>query len=206
MEISVLIKTIGRPTLQNAINSAIREGFNNIVVVSDGFEVNVSNAIYVKLPKQWGNYGSVAANVGVAFCNNNYIMLLDDDDELSIGSGDIIRNKVISNTDIDIWIPGLLFNNGLIVCDGSSKDIKPGNVAVPIYKTKVLTEIPFRSTIPKHFIKELRLHIKDSIKIEDYIDYTHIFESYKAGFSIDWIGAPTYLVRPNLDGANGRGK
>ena len=53
IEISVLIKTIGRTTLQSSINSAKREGFNEIIVVADGFNVDVIGAKIISLPKNW---------------------------------------------------------------------------------------------------------------------------------------------------------
>ena len=106
-QISVLIKTINRETLQNAIDSAKRESFSEIIVVADGCNVDVHGAKVVELPKRWGAYGSVAGNVGLAFCTKPYILILDDDDELAEGAGEVIRNKINNNPDIDILIPGL---------------------------------------------------------------------------------------------------
>ena len=215
MEISVLIKTIGRITLQSSINSAKREGFNEIIVVSDGFNVDVIGAKIISLPKKWGSYGSVAANVGVGFCTKPYILILDDDDELKKGSGDIIRNTIIKNPDIDIWIPGLLFNNGLKLCDGSNRKIQHGNIAVPIYKTEVLTSVPFKSKIHsknRYNIKNLWINKlisifskKSKINQINFIDFSQVYEAYKLGYKIDWIGKIVYLVRPNSDDLNGRG-
>jgi len=208
--ISVLIKTIGRMTLQSSIDSAKREGFNEIIVVADGFEVDANGANIISLPKNWGSYGSVAANVGVAFCTKSYILILDDDDELSEGAGEIIRNKIKNNLNIDIWIPGLLFNNGLILCDGSNRKIQPGNVAVPIYKTEVLTAVPFKSKIhnaTNSWIDKVLSFITNKSKNNqiEFIDFFQVYEAYNLGYTIDWIGEVVYLVRPNIDGLNGRG-
>jgi len=210
IDISVLIKTIGRATLQSSINSAKREGFNEIIVVADGFEVDANGANIISLPKNWGSYGSVAANVGVAFCTKSYILILDDDDELSEGAGEIIRNKIKNNLNIDIWIPGLLFNNGLILCDGSNRKIQPGNVAVPIYKTEVLTAVPFKSKIhnaTNSWIDKVLSFITNKSKNNqiEFIDFFQVYEAYNLGYTIDWIGEVVYLVRPNIDGLNGRG-
>ena len=190
MLLSALIKTIGRPTLQNAVDSAVREGITPIVV-SDGYLGDIQEGAVV-LPKNWGTYGSVAANVGVGFCETPYLMILDDDDELAEGAGDVIRRKIDQSPDIDIWIPGLLFNNGMVLCDGSNKKIVPANVAVPIAKVEVFTNAPFRSKIPDP-------------RFKDYADYFQIAESTHMGHTVDWIGENTYLVRPKLEGTNGRG-
>jgi len=210
IDISVLIKTIGRATLQSSINSAKREGFNEIIVVADGFEVDANGAKIISLPKNWGSYGSVAANVGVAFCTKPYILILDDDDELSAGAGEIIRNKIKTNLNIDIWIPGLLFNNGLRLCDGSNRKIQPGNVAVPIYKTEVLTAVPFKSKIhntTNSWINKILSFLTNKSKNNqiEFIDFFQIHEAHNLGYTIDWIGEIVYLVRPNIDGLNGRG-
>ena len=168
--ISVLIKTIGRPSLQAAINSALREGFNEIIVVADGCNVNVKGAKIIELPKRWGFYGAVAANVGIGFCTKSYVLFLDDDDELSIGAGKIIREKIYNNNEVDIWIPALLYNDGMIGCDGTVKKIIPGNVAVPICKTEILISLPFKSTTPKR-----KKFINPKIPKEQYLDYLDFF-------------------------------
>ena len=212
-EISVLIKTIGRSSLQDAINSAIREDFTEIIVVADGCSVNVKGAKIIELPKRWGFYGAVAANVGIGFCTKSYVLFLDDDDELSIGSGEIIRAKIAANNNVDIWIPALLYNDGIIQCDGSVKKVLPGNVAVPICKTEVLISLPFKSTIPKRKIffnskipKDINKKTIQKEQYLEYLDYFYIHEAHQSGYIVDWIGAPIYLVRPKSKGSQGRGQ
>jgi len=198
--ISALIKTIGRDTLQNAIDSAIREGIKPIVV-SDGYplfdpetdQIAVSGAYSAtELKRNWGCYGAVAANAGVALCDTPWLMILDDDDELAEGAGDIIRKRIQESPSTDIWIPGLKFNTGMVLCDGSRRLCAPGNVAVPIAKVEVFTETPFRTKVPEAY--------------KDYADFFQIEEAVKMGHSVDWIGELIYLVRPKLKGLNGRGK
>ena len=54
---TVVIKTIGRPSLKAAVRSARDEGFRPIVV-SDGAKVSAQGASrVVRLGKQWGYYG-----------------------------------------------------------------------------------------------------------------------------------------------------
>ena len=197
--ISALIKTIGRPTLQYAIDSALREGIKPIVV-SDGYplfdpetdEMIVSGAYAAtELKRNWGCYGAVAANAGVALCDTDWLMILDDDDELAEGAGDFIRTQIAKNPHVSIWIPGLRFNNGMVLCDGSDKQVRPGNVAVPIARVECFTEAPFKTKIPE--------------KYKDYADFFQIQEMNTLGHKIGWLGKTTYLVRPNMNGTNGRG-
>ena len=197
--ISALIKTIGRPTLQYAIDSALREGIKPIVV-SDGHplydpetqQMIVSGAYSAtELKRNWGCYGAVAANAGVALCDTDWLMILDDDDELAEGAGDYIRKKMAEYPRVDIWIPGLRFNNGMILCDGTDKRVRPGNVAVPIARVECFTEAPFKTKVPEEY--------------KDYADFFQIQEMNNLGHKVAWLGKTTYLVRPNMNGTNGRG-
>tara|TARA_R100000005_G_C5003723_1_gene212320 strand:- start:10964 stop:11572 length:609 start_codon:yes stop_codon:yes gene_type:complete len=199
-KVTAIVKTIGRPTLQKAIDSAEREGFP-VVVVSDGHplydqetgELIVGGAdAAIELKKNWGCYGAVAANVGVALTETEYVVFVDDDDELAPGAGDIIRNAISRDSSVDIWVQGLLFNNGMEMCLDKSKGVVMGNVAVPIYKVDVLTKNPFSTEVPPH--------------VQDYADFFHVLLCHTKGFSVDWLGKVTYLVRPELEGTNGRGK
>ena len=98
---TVIIKTIGRKTLSQAIASAKREGFKPLVI-SDGVNCHVKGATHIKLGKRWGYYGGMAANVGAAMAETEFITFLDDDDEFALGAGDIIRTKLKEHPDIDV--------------------------------------------------------------------------------------------------------
>ena len=198
-KVTAIVKTIGRPTVQGAIDSAVREGFP-VVVVSDGhplFDPETDGCMVsgvdaaVALKKNWGCYGAVAANVGVALSETEYVVFVDDDDELAPGAGDIIRGANKNDTSIDIWVQGLLFNNNMELCLDKTKGVVMGNVAVPIYKVDVLTKNPFSTEVPRH--------------VQDYADFFHVLLCQTKGANVDWLGKVTYLVRPKLEGTNGRG-
>ena len=106
---TVIIKTIGRPTLKAAIASAKREGLKPIVI-SDGVNCHAYGEKFVKLGRQWGFYGGMAANVGAALAETPYITFLDDDDVFLPGAGKIIESKTTENPEVDIWIAGVRFN------------------------------------------------------------------------------------------------
>lgn len=192
---TVVIRTIGRPTLKNAIESALTE-FGRVIVVADAIDLDFStlpkdNVVYLKTGWKFDKYGSAAINMGAYACSTPYFCLLDDDDEFAPGAGEYMKNKVFSEPDIDIWIPGLQFNNGLQLCLDSKRGVEMGNVAVPTYKTKLLFLLPFYKGLVG--------------QNADYIDCHHLMVLEKLGAKIKWYERLLYLVRPKLEGTNGRG-
>ena len=204
-ETTVVIKTIGRDTLQNSVDSALREGFEPLVV-SDGAEVSVSGCEVVKLGKNWGFYGGMAANVGAALAPTEFITFLDDDDVFNDGAGDVIRTKLKENPEVDVWLAGVRFqdpvtlrgSDGLVwhtgtdLCIYPEKGVIPGNAAMPTYKTSIFEKLPFTNTIPDEVL--------------NYTDYFHVKMCSDKGYKVDWFGEVIYLVRPDVGGYNGRGE
>ena len=203
---TVIIKTIGRSTLKAAISSARREGFK-VIVVSDGAKVSAQGATrLVKLGRQWGYYGGMAANVGAAMAETEFITFLDDDDQFIVGAGKIIRDKLKEDPSVDIWAAGVRFDRRIEVYDQDSGDtihdstdlclngdlgVVPGNVAMPTYRTSIFSKVPFLDNIPE-----------DQINLTDFL---HIKICADLGYTIDWFGEVIYLVRPDIGGINGRG-
>lgn len=206
-ETTVVIKTLGRPTLKAAMRSAKREGFKTIVV-SDGARVSAQGAYkYIRLGKQWGYYGGMAANVGAALAGTEFITFLDDDDEFAPGAGEAIRSKLKDHHDVDVWIGGVRFCKEINVsntqtgenlltardlCLNSQLGIVPGNVCMPTYRTSVFSKVPFSDTVPS--------------EDKNLTDFYHIKTCEAAGFKIDWFGSVIYLVRPVAGGVNGEGE
>lgn len=204
---SVIIKTIGRPTLKAAIASAKREGFE-VIVVSDGVEVDASGADrYVKLGKQWGFYGGMAANTGAALASTEFITFLDDDDEFAEGAGEFIRSKLRQDPSVDLWIGGVRFNTVIEVYDQTTGETKvasqdlctnkklgvvPGNVAMPTYRASIFSKLPFTDNIEADH--------------QNLTDFFHIQTCVSNGYKIDWFGQVIYLVRPQIGGINGEGQ
>ena len=203
---TVVIKTLGRPTLKAAMRSAKREGFKTIVV-SDGARVSAQGAYkYIRLGKQWGYYGGMAANVGAALAETEFITFLDDDDEFAPGAGEIIRSRLEEHPDVDVWIGGVRFCTEINIADSegesvlTSRDLSlnsnlgivPGNVCMPTYRTSILSRIPFSDTVPS-----------DETNLTDFY---HIQACALGGYKIDWFGSVLYLVRPIVGGVNGAGQ
>jgi type 1 fimbria pilin len=202
---TVIIKTIGRKTLNYAINSAKLEGFD-VIVVADGCEIPPGgDHQVVTLGRKWGYYGGMAANVGAALAKTEFITFLDDDDEFLPGAGKHIRKKLKRNTSVDVWIGGVKFQHEVqlmdqgkvtykgntLACD-SSRGVVPGNVAMPTYRTSIFSKIPFADHIPPENI--------------NLIDYAHIAQCQQAGYKIDWFGRALYNVRPRDERVNGAGQ
>ena len=205
---TVVIKTFGRKTLKNAVESSRREGFTTLVI-SDGADINIEelgDIEYVQLGKKWGYYGGMAANVGAALVKTEFITFLDDDDEFVPGAGDIIRKKLEEKPEVDVWVGGVRFCSPISVRDMktgveqlSSRDLAmssdlgvvPGNVAMPTYRTSIFSKLPFMDSVPPH---QLNL-----------TDFIHIHSCKNVGYTVDWFGGPIYLVRPGTSTLNGRG-
>jgi glycosyltransferase involved in cell wall biosynthesis len=197
IETTVIIATIGRETLSNAIESALNEDFK-VIVVGDGIEINdkVKNAfpevIFSKTGKKYGSYGWIASNVASFMANTEFVTTLDDDDEIIAGKGKFIKEKINSDPTVDIWIPGIVYNNGISVCV-NKRTVEAGNVTHPTIKTDVVAFCP-------------RRHVeKSEWEHENLLDFFYINEVVKKGFKIDWIGEEIIAIRPKLKGTHGQG-
>ena len=196
---TVIIKTVGRPSLKAAIRSAKREGFK-VIVVSDGAKVSAQGATkLVRLGKQWGYYGGMAANVGAALAETEFVTFLDDDDVFVEGAGNIIRDR-IQNPDVDVWVGGARFNrtieihnrltnpptlefSGTDLALDKDRGIRVGNVSCPTLRTSVFAKSPIADSAP-----EGRENLTDC----------YLLNQWKlAGFRVDWMGEVIYLVRPH---------
>lgn len=205
-KIQLIIKSIGRPTLEMAVESAYREGFEPLIVYDGPVPANgvyhsdFSYPTMYSLPKKWGSYGFMAANVGIAMSDAEYIMFLDDDDELIEGAGDIVR-EYLNNNDPDILIPGIRFNQNVSInftgtpvvgtdfCIFGDVGVRPGNVAMAIYKQDIFRKVPFRE-----------------YENPNYSDFQHIVECLGRGYMVEYLEKVLYLVRPKSEGPNGRGQ
>jgi len=209
---TVIIKTIGRDTLRNSIDSAVAEGLP-VIVVFDGpsdqkdklpsYEGH--DVTFHTLGRRWGKYGNMAANVGAAMAKTEYITFLDDDDEFIPGAGAIIQEKISEDPSVDIWVGGVRFNQAVMTTDSKGNTQKtfelavnpnagvfPGNVAMPTYRTTIIGDKPFMPlTQPNQ---------------EDYTDFMHVSVCHSSGCKVGWFGKALYSVRPQLQGTNGRGK
>mgnify|MGYP003146179193 CR=1 FL=1 len=205
---TVVIKTIGRATLDRAVQSAKREGFETLVV-SDGAKAggDLDCDRYIELGRRWGYYGGMAANVGAALIETEFITFLDDDDEFAPGAGDVIRRKLRERPEVDVWVGGVRFNQEITIngpvgeppllcsrdlCMNGELGIVPGNVCMPTYRTSIFRKIPFTDSVPPDE--------------QPLTDFHHIRACCGEGYHLDWFEHLIYLVRPAAGGVNGEGQ
>ena len=151
----------------------------------------------------------MAANVAAAMVSTDFITFLDDDDEFALGAGETIRGRLEKDTDVDIWISGVRFNQPVTikypkgdgdlqtitstdVCLRKDLGVVPGNVAMPTYRTSVFSKVPFTDYLPSDQ--------------GEYSDFNHVAICAQVNYKIDWFGEVLYLVRPSLEGTNGVGR
>lgn len=197
IETTVIIATIGRQTLSNAIESALNEDFK-VIVVGDGIEIddqvkqNFPEVTFSKTGKKYGNYGWIASNLASFLATTEFITTLDDDDEIIKGKGKFIKEKINSDPSVDIWIPGIVYNNGVSVCI-TKRTVEAGSVTHPTLKTEVVAYCP-------------RRHVRQSEwQHPPLLDFFYINEVVQKGFKIDWIGEEIIAIRPKLEGTHGNG-
>jgi hypothetical protein len=209
---TVVIKTIGRRSLKAAISSSKREGFKTLVI-SDGVNTSAPGANkFVKLGKKWGFYGGMAANVGAALAETEFVTFLDDDDVFIHGAGDHIRAKLNSNPAVDVWIGGVRYGREVVLVNtqtgeetyrGSDLAIDPergiteGNVAMPTYRTRIFETLPYVNAVPDD--------------VAHLTDLLHVQACANKGYIVDWFEKALYLVRPHVteggvETVNGRGQ
>lgn len=188
---------MGRPTLANSIQSAVREGFP-VIVVGDGIDIADSvkekfagcDVKFTRTGRKYGHYGVMGANMGVLLAETDYCIGLGDDDEYVEGSSQILLNKIKEHPDVDIWIPNVLFSPDQEWY--KKKQVRYGFTPCPMIKTDVITQSPFLH--PPH---ELLDHAIDYMMVETAVNVY--------GYKIDWINEVIIAIRPNYKGTYGAG-
>jgi len=225
---TVIIKTIGRPTLKAAMLSAKREGFRPIVI-SDGARVSAQGALkHIRLGRQWGYYGGMAANVGAALAETEFITFLDDDDEFAPGAGECIRRKLKEEPEVDIWVAGIQVSETVDIFDtghGWQQQVTDDpRVWAPV-RTEGTGEVLLTTTqlgmspelgpvAGNVCMPTYRTSIFGAVPFKDCIpehvapmtDYWHISQCLQQGYKLDWFRQVLYLVRPIAGGVNGEGQ
>lgn len=187
-----MIATINRPTLPAAINSALSQ-FDEVIVIADDTNLDIAalpeGPVYIKTGRRFDRYGSACWNLGAYVTRCDYITQLGDDDEWTPDAVDIIRRRMHDEPDVDVWIPGLRYNDGHDVC--MTAGLGPGNVAAPITTPRAYFTTPFTAAHAEH---------------AGLTDYAHIASLTDHDHTLGWIGAPIYLVRPHALGRHGDGR
>jgi hypothetical protein len=191
---TVVIRTIGRATLSAAIESALAENLE-VIVVSDGVRLSARpsaspRVVYHQTGRRWNHYGVMGINLGAIVATTEFISILDDDDQLLPGSGGVIDAALNRDVSVDMWIPTLLRKDGSRRCT-RDRGLVLGNISHPTYRASIFARVPFTHSWPP--------------ETSEFCDYLHVWDCVNAGYRIDWFGADMIALRPMLAGHKGRG-
>lgn len=133
--ISIIVPTIGRPSLLATIQSITAQllPLDEVVVVSDGPSDEArkmvaaagSQYVYLETPDRTWDWGGTPRNIGIAKAGGRYLAFMDDDDIYLPGALDAIRRAAMENP----LVP-LIFR--MKHCDKIIWDepvLRPGNVS-----------------------------------------------------------------------------
>ncbi len=138
--LSIIIPTIGRPSLLAAVDSVwvqLADGDEVLVVFDDAFyEADAENLPFPRgvmtfpcTGCQHNDFGATARNVGLMLARGSHIVWLDDDDQLEPGALDAIRRGIAST-------PGALHIFRMVQPSGRvlwrRREIESNNVGTPM--------------------------------------------------------------------------
>lgn len=202
MKLGTVIPTAGRSSMPDAVASALRAGFDEVIVVNDGCDLpgNLSwiswpQVKYCKLGRNYGRlngityYGQIALAVGMYMSESQFTASMGDDDEYTPDAAAVIKEKIAAQPEIDIWVPGLQYNTGLVQCMCVG-DLRIGNVSHPVYRPEIFSFVPMYHIANSNFLIQ---------------DYTHIQQCVNMGYKVGWLDRVCVNIRPKLPGLNGRG-
>lgn len=146
--LSIIVPTIGRPSLATAIQSFDYQlgPFDEVIVISDGRNREARKIVAAAGPKyvyretaerMW-DYGGTPRNIGISIARGKYIGFMDDDDTSLPGALDAIRWGAMENPGVPL-IFRMKFMEKII---WEVPEIKVGNVgshmlAIPNIRGKI---------------------------------------------------------------------
>jgi len=189
--ITFIIPTIGRDTLINSINSLLNLDDNdwNAIVIFDGIDkidlLNDPRIKSIKIEKhgkeEFKNNAGLVRNIGFNYVKTEWIGFLDDDDYLSPDYISCLKNEIKMNSNIDLCLFRMGFENGCILPSKFDKNIIRNKAGISFaLKTKITEKIkfinsPFEDYI---FLKEVQNN-KYKIVISSYVCYFVRTKPYK---------------------------
>jgi len=188
--LACMIATIGRPTLPAAIASALPQ-FDEVLVIADDADLPglPDQVVHLRTGRRFDQYGSAAWNMGAYATGCDWVAQLGDDDQWTPDAAATIRDAINSHPEVDVWTPGLRYNDGHEVC--LEGPVIPGHVAAPICRPKTYFDVPMSSVQAQH---------------GGLTDYAHIHDIAHRGNRVGWLGQVVYLVRPEAPGRHGGGQ
>lgn len=146
IKVSIIIRTLGRPTLRELLESIkaqpLREG--DEVMVFGETEDGAGKAIVSEFPEQFqyicyptpkGSWGQPAINYGISIARGDYINVQDDDDKMAAGILDKIRELAEKNPG-KILMFDMLWPNGYITPGPSKDPVATGGASIVVPNIK----------------------------------------------------------------------
>lgn len=110
-KLSIIVPTIGRPSLYETISSIYDAGLqatDEVIVVADGpssvaveiaaiFQKRGCNLIYREIPERTGSVGGPARTLGMSVATGTHVLCMDDDDVYRAGAFKRIREEIAKN-------------------------------------------------------------------------------------------------------------
>lgn len=137
-DITFIIPTIGRKTLQNALQSIINQTNDNwkIIIIFDGIEPTIqknNDKITIIKSNKKGKDKNSAGNVrnyGMEFVNTKWIAFLDDDDVIANNYVETFNNEIKNYPNIDLLIFRMLGKNNHILPPLNTDNFYINNVGI----------------------------------------------------------------------------
>lgn len=137
--LSVIIPTIGRPSLASSIKSFDGQLglLDEVIVISDGPNPDIRCLVesaggrysYLETPVRMYDWGATPRNIGMTQAHGEYLIFMDDDDTYLPGALATIRRGVIESPRTPIVFR--MKHRGRIIWE--KPELKPGNVSSQMF-------------------------------------------------------------------------
>lgn len=160
MKLSVILPTIGRPTLQRAIDSIPEDPRVQVVLIGDGvpFARNGRFVSVTRYPRS-GDAGYSARNLGLPAATGDWLAFMDDDDYFTPdgvrtildycegcedGRPAVFRMQRLSSNDSLWWVPKLQLGN-----QGQQQFVCRNTPGLPRWKTHYSADFDWMQEVEK---------------------------------------------------------
>jgi glycosyltransferase involved in cell wall biosynthesis len=146
MSVSVVMPTVGRPSLWAAVASVVDqlEDDDELIVVGDGRQGAAASVVedfqparltYVEASAPGSAFGNAQRDAGMAIANGSHLMFLDDDDAWRHGALERVRDALQCHCDANAhifkaeWGPGHHAHGVTLWAD---EEVRVQNIATPM--------------------------------------------------------------------------
>jgi glycosyltransferase involved in cell wall biosynthesis len=167
--VTFIIPTIGRPSLNKAVDSLLKQKNKNwkCIILFDGVEEKIFNdeRIITKKIDKLGTFGKnhgnagFVRNKGIELANTEWIAFLDDDDTLNENYVDWLSLYISKGYEMVLFRMKTI--KGKIIPSITNNDIIINDAGISFaYKKSLDCKFVNSDTEDYHFLQQIRLHIK----------------------------------------------